>query len=184
MVRLSIEHRCVTVNRISVLICRIHNAFSILWGRILCVKIAVIFKVAQQLSISSNTENEAFFTQLWVSGWSKVWWRNLRKRLMTAASQSEGISRWCGGWLKFSALWSVMSREGVGTQRGLCCETHSLFLWGSGGPGPSAVFDGIEQRCVRSLAPLLLTMTFLPSLNFTTKALWKLFEDLRLLAYS
>ncbi len=147
MVRLSIEHSCVTVNRISVLICRIHNAFSILWGRILCVKIAVIFKVAQQLSISSNTENEAFFTQLWVSGWSKVWWRNLRKCLMTAASQSEGISRWCAGWLKFSALWSVMSREGVGTQRGLCCETHSLFLWGSGGRWPRTL-----QLCLMVLS--------------------------------
>lgn len=127
MVRLSTEHRCVTMNRISVLICRIHDTFSILWGRILCVKVAVIFKEAQQLSVSSNTENEAFSTQLWVSGWGKVWWCNLQKRLMTAASQSEGISRWCGGWLKFGALWSVMSREGVGTQRGLCCETHTLL---------------------------------------------------------
>lgn len=58
------------------------------------------------------------FSQLWLSGWGTVWWCNLRKCLMTAATQSEGISGW---WLKFGPLWSVMSREGA--------RTHHPLLW-------------------------------------------------------
>lgn len=128
-------------------------------------------------------------TALGVRGGGKVWWRNLRKRLMTAVSQSEGISRWCGGWLKFSALWSVMSREGVGTQCGLCCETHSLFLWVSGGQWPWTL------SCVwwywAAVCPLSCAASFnhdispIPELcNQSVVQRWKLFEDLRLLAYS
>ncbi len=60
--------------------------------------------------------------------YESVWWLQRPSQRALAG----GVA----GWLKFSALWSVMSREGVGTQRGLCCETHSLFLWGSGGRWP------------------------------------------------
>lgn len=45
------------------------------------------------------------------------------------------------------------------------------------GSGPSAVFDNIEQRRVSFLTPALLSVTFLPALNFATKR-WRLFESL------
>lgn len=73
------------------------------------------------------------WVQLCSSGWDAVWWGNLRKRLMTAASQSEGISGWCGGWLKFilCGLWCPGSEH----ELSVAFVAHAFSLCISGGSG-------------------------------------------------